>query len=284
MSGRLRGASKRQAALTGAPQAKRRLLPIPGPRHVVITGASSGLGAALARSYAPGGMALSLFGRDADRLAAVADECRALGARAEIHRCDLRSGAETARLLAELDARDPVDLVIANAGVGGASAMAGATGESLEAARAIIETNFLGVVHTVAPLLPAMVSRARGQIAIMGSTAGLMGLPHSPVYSAAKSAAHLYGEGLRRLLRGTGVSVTVICPGFVDTPMAASLTTPKPFLWSADRAAAKIKRAITQRRRTLVFPWQLGLAIWVGRLAPAAVVDRLLSLSTGVER
>jgi short-subunit dehydrogenase len=251
---------------------------------VLITGASSGLGAALARAYALRGAELSLFGRDQDRLEAVAVECRATGAQANAYVCDLRCGPDAARQLAEADARSPVDLVIASAGVGGSLAMAGATGESLEQARTLIETNLLGVVHTVGPLLPAMVSRGQGQIALVGSTAGLMGLPHSPIYSAVKSAVHLYGEGLRRLLRGSGVSVTVICPGFVDTPMATSLTTPKPFLWSAERAAAKIQRAIDRRRRTLIFPWQLGLAIRLGRVAPAALVDRVLSSSTGVKR
>jgi short-subunit dehydrogenase len=269
------------AVLASALEAKRRLRP--DPRHVLITGASSGLGAALARAYASRGAALSLFGRDEERLGTVAIQCRAGGARADVYLCDVRSGAEAARQLVEADARDPVDLVIANAGVGGAGAMAGAAGESLEQARAIIETNFLGVVHTVGPLLPAMMSRGRGQIALVGSLAGLLGLPHSPVYSATKSAVHLYGEGLQRLLRGSGVSVTVICPGFVDTPMAASLTTPKPFLWTADRAAAKIAWAIARRRRTLIFPWQLRLAATAGRLLPAALVDLVLSSASGVQ-
>jgi short-subunit dehydrogenase len=206
----------------------------------------------------------------------------ASGARADVYLCDLRSGPDAAREIAEVDARHPVDLVIANAGVGGAGALVGATGESLEQARTLVETNFLGVVHTVAPLLPPMVARRQGQIALIGSVAGLLGMPQSPVYCAAKSAVHLYGEALRRLLRGSGVAVTVVCPGFLDTPMSASLTTiPKPFVWSADRAAGKIAQAIARRRRTLVFPWQLVLAARAGRLAPAALVDRLLSSSIG---
>jgi short-subunit dehydrogenase len=248
-----------------------------GPRHVLITGASSGIGAALARRYALEHCILSLFGRDPDRLEAVATACRPSAATVTLYVCDLRNADHTARCLLAADAGAPVDLLIANAGIGGAGALAGGVGETMEQARALVETNVLGVINTVTPLLPAMVSRGAGQVVLVGSIAGLMGLPYSPVYCAAKAAVHTYGEGLRRLLRASGVGVTVVCPGFVDTPMSASLPMSKPFLWTADRAAARIAAAINRKRRRLIFPWPLRWAAAAARLLPPALVDRLLS-------
>jgi len=244
--------------------------------HVLITGASSGLGAALARRYAADSCRLSLFGRDRARLEDVAAACRERAAAVDIHVCDLRDAEATGRALAAADAHAPVDLLFANAGVGGADALGGPAGEALAQAHAVFETNVLGVINTVAPLLPNLVARRRGHIVVMGSIAGLMGLPHSPAYSASKAAVHTYGEGLRRLLRRSGVWVTVICPGFVETPMSASLSMERPFLWSADRAAAEVARAVARKQRRAIFPWQLGVAAGAARLLPPALVDRLI--------
>jgi short-subunit dehydrogenase len=175
------------------------------------------------------------------------------------------------------DARAPVDVLIANAGLGGDRALAGTTGERVEQATALVNVNFVGMLNTVTPLVPPLVERGRGRIVLIGSIAGLLGLPASPTYCATKAAVHVYGEALRRRLRSTGVGVTVACPGFVETPMSASLPTARPFLWSADRAAARIARAIEHRRPLLVFPWQLHAAIVASRLLPRAAIDRLLS-------
>jgi short-subunit dehydrogenase len=250
-----------------------------GPRHVLITGASSGLGAALARHYALKNCALSLFGRDAERLEISALACRPSAAEVAIYRCDLRDSDEAARCLLAADSQAPVDLLIANAGIGGMAALAGGVGEPVEQARAVVETNLLGVINTVVPFLPQMMSRRSGHIVLIGSIAGLLGLPHSPAYCAAKSAVHIYGEGLRRLLRGSGVGMTVVCPGFVDTPMSASLPMSRPFLWTADRAAARIAAAIERKRRMLIFPWQLRWAAAAARVLPSALIDRVLSPS-----
>jgi short-subunit dehydrogenase len=250
----------------------------------LITGASSGLGAALARRYAASGWAISLFGRDAGRLEMTAVACRPNAAWVEVYHCDLRHADEAARSLMAAEGVAPVDLLIANAGLGGSQALASPAGETNEQSRMLVETNLTALINSVAPLLAPMIARRSGHIVIMGSIAGLLALPHSPVYCATKSAAHAYGDGLRRLLRPSGVAVSVICPGFVETPMSASLAMARPFLWTADRAAAHIAAAVDKRRRRVVFPWPLRWAVALARLAPPGWLDRLLEApSNGVK-
>lgn len=247
------------------------------PAHVLITGASSGLGRALATHYAAPGVTLSLSGRDAERLEATAAECRQRGAEAETAILDvLDADAMAAWLIARDDAR-PVDLVIANAGVGGAQSLVDGGGGGLEATRRVLEINVLGVVNTVASLVPRLVARGQGQVAIMSSTAALVGLPNAPAYSASKAAVSVYGEALAGLLAPSGVHVTVIHPGFVETPMSASLPHKKPMLWTADRAAAHIAAGIARRRRTIYFPRSFRWGLGAARLLPARWRDAVLA-------
>jgi short-subunit dehydrogenase len=251
--------------------------PTDGPRHVLITGASSGIGAALAHHYARPGVTLSLSGRDADRVEAVAAACRALGAQAEGAVVDVVDAAAVADWIARRDALLPVDLAFANAGIGGATAVATPFGEEPEAARLIFNVNMLGVVNTVAPLVPLMAGRGRGQIAIVSSLAGLLGLPHTPAYSASKAAAAVYGDAMRRLLSPGGVKVCVVYPGYVETPMSDSLPFPRPFLWSVEKAAAHIAKGLAAGRAEIIFPRRLHLAIRVGGLLPRRLLDTILA-------
>ena len=160
----------------------------------------------------------------------------------------------------------------------GAESLAPNCGESGSIARQIFMTNVLGVVNTVTPLLPRFVARGHGQIAILSSLAGLVALPACPAYSASKAAIRSYGAALRALLAPTGVKVSVVCPGFVDTPMSAGLPFRPPFLWPADRAALHIARALARGRREIVFPWPLAVGVRVLSLLPAAAADRILML------
>ena len=249
------------------------------PPHVAVTGASSGLGAALAEWHARQGARLSLFGRDRVRLGQCADRCKALGAEVAPYSCDVLDAAEMTRRLIEADDLAPVTHLIANAGIGGSVALAPACGESGDAARLLIATNMTGLVNTLTPLLPRMVERRDGRIGIISSLAGYSGLPRSPAYSASKAAARVYGEGLRRLLEPSGVSVTVVCPGFIDTPMSASLPMRRPFLVSSDKAAAQIADAMARRKAEISFPWQLALTMQLGLWLPRPVADRLLAAS-----
>ena len=247
------------------------------PAHVVITGASSGIGAALARLYSVRGRRLSLIARDRDRLEAVAADGRARGAQIDTYRADVTDAAAMEQAILACDTRQPVALVIANAGIGGAAAMAPPSGEPGPVARRIISTNLVGVINTVAPLLPRFIERQSGHIAIMSSLAGLVALPDCPAYSASKAALCVYGASLRRLAASSGVYVSVICPGFVDTPMSATLPV-RPFMWTADRAARHVARALARRRREIVFPWPLALAVRTLNLLPTAAADRIFAL------
>ena len=249
------------------------------PGHLVLTGASSGLGQALALHYAAPGRLLSLSGRDGARLAGVADACRALGARVEAAQVDVTDAGAMADWLLAQDSLAPVDLLIANAGLGGAAALAPRGGEDGVQARALLAVNTLGLVNTVTPLLPRMRARRQGQLALVGSIQGDLGLPQSPVYSASKAAVRIYADGLRRLLRADGIGVTTVLPGFIDAPMSQSLQMARPFLWPADKAARRIARDIARGARYSIFPLPLRLAIGLGRALPSALTDFVLAQS-----
>jgi short-subunit dehydrogenase len=252
-----------------------------GPKHVVITGASSGIGAALVRVYSSPGRRLSLIARDRVRLEAVAGSGRTAGAEVDVYVADITDTMAIERTVVACDQVQPVDLLIANAGVGGRDSLAAPDGgESGDMARQILTTNTLGTINTVAPLLPRLVARGRGQIVIVSSLAGLVGLPACPTYSASKAATRAYGAALRSLVAPSGVRVSVVCPGFVDTPMSASLPFRPPFLWTADRAARYVAKALASGRREILFPWQLAMAVRLLSLMPTALADRILMLAT----
>lgn len=244
--------------------------------HIIITGASSGLGAALAHFYAAAGTILSLAGRDLTRLQTVAAGCRARGAEVAYEAVDVTDAAGMDRWLQSRDAACGVDLLIANAGIGGIGVIPADIGEVGEVARRIMQINVIGVLNTITPLVPRLVGRRRGHVAIVSSLAGFLGLPDAPSYCASKAAVRIYAEALRRRLAPHGVRVTAISPGFVDTPMSATLPLIRPWLWPVDRAARYIATGLARGKHEIVFPWQLHLALRFAALLPTAIVDRVL--------
>jgi short-subunit dehydrogenase len=244
--------------------------------HVVITGASSGLGAALARVYAKPGVLLTLSGRDKTRLLSVAADCMSVGAEVDIVVCDVTDAEGMAAWLTSADQVRSIDIVFANAGIGGKTAIAPSEGEANAVARLIFATNTLGVINTATPIIPRFVGRQTGHFVVVSSLAGLLGLPHSPAYSGSKAAVRIYAEGLRRLMRPHGVQVTVVNPGFIDTPMSRSLPLPGPGIWSADRAARAVKAAVEKGKSEVTFPWPLRLAVAATRALPSRLVDAIL--------
>ena len=241
--------------------------------HVAITGGGGGIGAALAVEFSRRGARVALCGRSLEKVRAAAARC--LG-ETSTRACDVTRAGEIKDWVLSCDEDRPIDCLVACAGVGGEAALAGEAGESAAAARRILEVNAVGVVNTISPLLPRLVARRSGRVVIISSLAGLVALPDSPAYSASKAAVIVYGESLRRLLRTQGVAVTVVCPGFVDTPMVRSLPFRPPFMWTPERAAAVIVDGIARGRPMVSFPWQMRAAIGVSRIFPRPIVDRLI--------
>ncbi len=230
------------------------------PRHVLITGASSGIGAALARRLAAPGRRLTLLGRDTARLVAVAEGLAGAVETISVDVCDRHGMAE---VIGAAFARAPVDLLVANAGISGGDA------------RRLMAVNVQGVVNTVEPAVPPLRAAGRGQVALMSSLAGFRGLPNAPAYCASKAAVRVYGEGLRGRLGQAGIRVSVICPGFIATPLTADNPFPMPFLMSAERAAERIVAGLARNRARIAFPRRLYWPILAGSLLPAALTDPL---------
>lgn len=244
-----------------------------GPRSILITGASSGIGAALARAYAAPGVTLFLGGRDRERLEAVAGACRDAGASVQARTVDVTDREAMRAWLGGADAESPLDLVIANAGT---SAGSGGAGEGEEQARRIFAVNVDGAMNTVLPILPALAGRGRGQVALVSSLAGFRGFPGAPAYCASKAAQRVWGEGLRGLLAPQGIGVSVVCPGFVRTPMSNRNPYPMPMLMEADRAAAIIVAGLARNRGRIAFPWPLTWLVHAIAVLPVALTDRLM--------
>lgn len=242
------------------------------PRSILITGASSGIGEALARAYAAPGVALHLSGRDPDRLESVAIACRGAGADARGAVADVVDGAAMREWIRDADARFPLDLVIANAGISGGT---GGAGEADDQVRAIFAVNVDGVANTVLPAVALMRPRKRGQIAVMSSLAGFRGMPGAPAYCASKAAVRSWGEGLRGSLHRSGIEVSVICPGFVHSRMTARNRFPMPMIMDADRAARIIKRGLARNRGRIAFPLTLYALVRLVSALPTAAVDPL---------
>ncbi len=240
----------------------------------MLTGASSGIGAALAEHYAAPERVLALTGRNQVRLDEVAARCRARGAKVEIASLDIRDEPAVAGWIGEIDRRWPIDLGFANAGV--ALGNAGG-GETMAAVRQTFAVNVEGVLNTVLPLASLMRLRRRGQIAIVSSLASFRGFPGSGAYCASKAAERIFGESLRGDLAPFGVGVSVICPGFIRTPMTDVNTFPMPFLMEPERAAAIIRKGLERNKARIAFPWPMYMACWLLGALPPAWTDGMLS-------
>jgi len=245
------------------------------PKHIAITGASSGIGAALAEAYAAPGVIVSLQGRNLERLNAVAKKVERRGGRATIKVLDVTDALGMKEWITSCDNLQFIDLMIANAGI---SAGTGRGAESAAQANAIFATNVTGVLNTVHPVIPLMRDRKSGQIAIMASLAGFRGLAGAPSYGASKAAVRIYGEALRSALARHGVAVNVICPGFIKTPMTGVNRFPMPFLMSPERAAKTIKHGLAVNRPRIAFPWPMYALVWFFSILPLRLTDALMSM------
>jgi short-subunit dehydrogenase len=241
---------------------------------IVITGASSGIGEALALDYAAPGIALALSGRDAERLKAVAEACRARGATVDAATIDVVDREALAAWLTGFDDAHPVDLLVANAGV--SIDKANSSLDDFALIRQTMAVNVDGVFNTVEPLIGRMMGRRRGQIALVSSLAGFIGLPYSASYNASKAAVRVWGESIRYVLKKHDVGVSVICPGFVSTRINADAPFPRPFLMTTAQAAAIIRRDLAHNRPRIAFPIGIKAAVWFGAALPGRWTAKLL--------
>lgn len=244
------------------------------PKHILITGASSGLGAALALIYAAPEIRLSLHGRNEQRLAEVAAKALQRGAIVTTTLGDVSDSAAMEDWIKNCDHAQPIDLLIANAGI---SAGTGRSFENTEQVRKIFDANVQGVFNTVNPAIPLMCNRCHGQIAIMSSLASFRGFAGSAAYCASKAAVRVYGEALRSECESHGVEVNVICPGFVKTPMTDANRFRMPFLMPAERAAEIIRDGLAVNKARIAFPLRLYFMV---RLLAALPHDWTSSLTS----
>jgi NAD(P)-dependent dehydrogenase (short-subunit alcohol dehydrogenase family) len=266
------------------------------PVRVLITGASSGIGRALALAYARDGASLVLLGRDAVRLEATGRACLAAGAEeAETYVADVRDRDVMARIVRSAHDKRPLDILVANAGVA-TGLSPGQIIETPDAVRAMFAINVAGVFNTVEPAIAPMCARGSGRIAIVGSMAGVRALPHSPAYCAAKACVHMWADCLRAQLASHGVHVALIVPGYVKTPMSARTIVKTPFSslfppkssasagaksWQPgampdEEAARIIKRGLERRRGVIAFPRYMYWALRLFSFLPAALVDGVM--------
>ncbi len=244
-------------------------MPSEPPRHVLITGASSGLGAALALAYARDAETLTLLGRDGARLATLAKRAQTAGAEVRVVQACVTDRAAMRTAIDKADNHAALDLVIANAGI--------AAGGDGDEAVDVLSVNVLGVWHTVEPALARMAPRGRGQLALMSSLAGFRGLPGAGPYCASKAAVRVLAESLRAEWRPKGLRVSAISPGFVDTPLTRRNRFPMPWLMQPEDAARRIVKGLARDHAHIVFPRRLALLARLNASLPAAVADRLLA-------
>ena len=249
------------------------------PKNILITGASSGIGAALAQYYAHDGVTLYLSGRNAARLEDIARLCQTQGAVVETAVVNVTDQEVMAAWVRGANDSASLDLVIANAGISGGTS-GRLDGEPISEARKIFDVNLTGVLNTVEPAINVFKDvQGIKQIAMVSSLAGFRGWPSAPSYSASKGAVRYYGEALRGALAKTNIQVNVICPGFVKSRITDENDFPMPFLMSADKAAGIIAKGLAKDKGRICFPLPVHFTSWFIGILPDYVAQKILAMS-----
>jgi short-subunit dehydrogenase len=242
-------------------------------RVVMITGASSGIGRGLAVQIGRRGAKLGLVARRVEVIDEVVQEIEAAGGEAlalpaDVQHVDSISAAAD-KLRASLG---PIDVLIANAGIGPTRDAADFSAEEVSD---VLNVNVIGASNSVATVIPEMVARGSGQLVAISSLAAYRGLPRSAAYCASKAAVSAFFESLRLDLEPRGIDVTIIHPGFIKTPLTKGRDAQMPYLMELDDAVGKMVRAIEKRRKRYSFPWQLATIVRAGMLMPIWLYDRI---------
>jgi short-subunit dehydrogenase len=245
----------------------------------IVTGASSGIGRALALRLGAEGYRVGLIARRQEALEAVAAAIVGAGGVAVVAVADVGDRAALRAAIEKVERQlGPTDLIVANAGYGTPTHLDPLNTADVEET---FRVNVMGVIYSIEAVLPGMLARRRGHLVAISSLAAFKGLPGESAYCASKAAVNTYMEGLRIALRSRGVVVTTVCPGFVQTPMT-TMNTAMPFLMSADEAALRIARTIARHRGGVVrFPWPMAMLMSLIAKLPDAVVARLVPVEPG---
>jgi short-subunit dehydrogenase len=250
--------------------------------RALITGASSGIGEALAYRLAARGVEVWLAARRLSLLEQVSEAISLKGGAAHVIQLDVGQTDETAERLTALDAETGgIDLVVANAGIGGKVAAMRPSRYTWPDVRELLQTNLLGATATLIPFIGPMVARGRGQLVGISSLAGSMPFPRGAVYGASKAGLTYFLRAIDVELRPFGVAVTAVLPGFIETPMTSGFRREEmPFAMPLPRAIALIDRGIQRRARLVKFPWRMAMAAAVGRALPGAITDPVVRRAT----
>lgn len=243
-------------------------------KNIFLTGASSGIGEALAIALGNKGAAVGMVARRKEMLAGVAKRIVSTGGKARVYAIDV-TDAEAVFEAAKLFSSEfgSIDILIANAGIGGNNKET----RSLipEAVKKVIDINLLGAVNSVSAVLPGMIERKSGQLVAISSLAGVRGLPKSAAYSASKAGMTAFFESVRLDTLGKGIDVTIIQPGFIRTPLTSGRSSKMPFLMELEDALPLFLSAISRKKKFASFPWQLASIVRLAKVFPAGIYDRI---------
>ncbi len=241
---------------------------------IFLTGASSGIGEALAIELAKRGATLGLLARRADLLKEIAAKCEKVGGTARVLVGDVVD-AKAVQTAADALRNEfgKIDVLIANAGIGGNNAET--RNLNPEAVKKVIDINLIGAVNAVAAVLPQMLEKKSGQLVAISSLAGIRGLPKSAAYSASKAGMTAFFESVRLDVQSAGVAVTIIQPGFIKTPLTSGRAARMPFLMELEDSLPHFINAIERRKKFAAFPWQLATFVRLGRIFPARLYDAI---------
>ena len=242
--------------------------------HILITGASSGIGEALAIEMASRGLAVGLIARRQAELTELCERIEAQGGTAAWATADVTDlDGLTAAIKAIESELGPPSILVANAGISGRSP---SSDPDLSRIQKVMDVNFMGAIHATKAVLPHMMAQKRGHLVVISSVAGFRGLPKSSAYSASKAAISTYWESLRVEVQPHGIAATTINPGYIKTPLTDKNNHPMPFIISAEKAAKIMANGILARQKVITFPWQMRWVMRLMRILPVWLYDRLM--------
>ena len=244
-------------------------------KNIFITGASSGIGEYVAYEYAKQGATIGLAARRNERLQIVSTKCKELGGVPIIYETDVSNQVTTKKAIDDFISKSGgIDIVIANAGISGKIELE--NGNSDEINR-MLSTNILGVTNTVLPALPTMIKQQSGRVVVVSSIAGFRGLPGRSGYSASKVAVRFMANSWRSSFTKDGLSITTICPGFIDTDLTSKHKYHMPFLMNVEVFAQKMVNAVENKKKTYIAPWQWRLIVPIIKIVPEWLINFVVS-------